>query len=96
MPINPILNGAANLGTNQVTVNATVTPIVTPRSTRRGVIIQNTGSTQVYLGGPSVSTTLGYPLPGTAGASVYIPTTAAIFGIVSSGSQAVAWLEIFD
>ena len=98
MPINPVLNGAANLGAVQVSVGTTVSPVVPARSTRRGVILQNlTGSDAVYLGTESgVSTTQGYPIQPTLYASLYIPTTAAIYGIVKTTTQTVGVLEVYD
>lgn len=98
MPLNPVLNGAAQLATAQASVKTTLTVIIGQRTSRRGVIITNiTGSDTVYLGTQAgVSTTQGYPLPATANASIYIPTTAAIYGIVATTAQTVAVLEIYD
>ncbi len=98
MALNPVLNGATALATTQVTVGTAITEIIVTRNSRRGVIIQNiTGTAIVYIGTESgVSTTVGYPLPATANASIYIPTTAAIYGIVASTPQTVGVLEIFD
>lgn len=97
MPLNPVLNGAAQIATSQVSVKTTLTPIIGPRTSRRGVIIENvTGSDTVYLGTSGSSSTTGYPLPAVANASVYIPTTAAIYGIVASTAQTVGVMEIFD
>jgi len=97
MPLNPVLNGAAQIATNQVSVKTTLTLIIGPRSSRRGVIIENvTGSDVVYVGNNGASSTAGYPIPAVANASVYIPTTAAIYGIVVTTAQTVAALEIFD
>ena len=98
MPLNPVLNGAANLATSQVSVKTTLTAIIGQRTSRRGVIIQNiTGSDIIYIGTEvGVSTTQGYPIPAVANASIYIPTTAAIYGIVASTPQTIGVLEIFD
>lgn len=97
MPLNPVLNGAANLATSQVSVKTTLTQIIGPRTSRRGVIIQNiTGSDVVYVGPNGVTTTTGYAIPATANASLYIPTTAPIYGIVATTAQTVDVLEIYD
>lgn len=98
MPLNPVLSGAAQIATNQVSVvTTTPTAIIGPRSSRRGVIIENvTGTDTVYLGTNAVTTTKGYPLPAVANASVYIPTTTAIYGIVTTSAQTVGVMEIFD
>lgn len=98
MPLNPVLNGAAQLATNQVSVKTTLTSIIGQRSSRRGVIIANiTGTDTIYIGTENgVSSTAGYPIPATANASIYIPTTAALYGIVVTTAQTVGVLEIFD
>lgn len=98
MPLNPVLNGAASVATNQVSVKTTLTPIIGQRSSRRGVVISNiTGSDTVYVGTEAGTTTsAGYPIPAVANASVYIPTTAPLYGIVATTAQTVGILEIFD
>ena len=83
--------------TNQVSVANTETLIVAANPTRRAVIITNLGTTAVYLGNSTgVTTGNGDLLPGIVGASVTIPTTAAIYGIAATGSQSVSFLEITD
>lgn len=98
MPLNPVLSGAAQLATSQVSVKTTLTPIIGQRSSRRGVIVSNiTGSDTIYVGTEAGATTsAGYPIPAVANASVYIPTTAPIYGIVTTTAQTVGVLEIFD
>ena len=97
MPLNPVLSGAAQIATNQVSVKTTLTLLIGARSSRRGVIIENiTGSDTVYIGNSGSSSTSGYPLPAVANASIYIPTTAALYGIVSTTTQTVGVLEIYD
>lgn len=89
-------NGAANLATNQVSVTNAATAIVAARAGRRAVMIINHGTTAVYIGGASVTTANGLFLTGTAGAAVSIPTTAAVYGIVSTGTQTVSYIEVYD
>jgi hypothetical protein len=57
------------------------------------VTIINHGTTAVYLGTGTITTSNGALLVGTAGASVTIVTTDAVKGIVASGSQAVSYIE---
>jgi hypothetical protein len=85
----------ANFATSQATVGVTATIIVAQRSGRDTVVIENTGTTAVYLGNSAVSTTNGLLLPGVVGASVALETTDAVYGIVASGTQVVAAVENF-
>lgn len=98
MALNPVLSGAAQIATGQVSVGTTVEIIVSPRSSRRGIIIENlTGTDKVYIGTENGATTTGgYQIPAVANASIYVPTTAAVYGIVASTAQTVAYLEIYD
>ena len=88
--------GADNIATNQVSITSAATAIVAARSTRRSVLIINHGTTDVYIGGASVTTSTGILLAGTEGAAIGIGTTAAVYGIVASGSQTVSYIEVYD
>lgn len=88
--------GASTLATTQVTVNSTATQIVAARTGRDAVIIVNLGTTDVYIGVSGVTTSTGLLLLGTKGAAVSIPTTAAVYGIVGAGTQAVSVMEVYD
>ncbi len=81
--------------TSQVSVASTAggTQLVGADSARSGVLIINTGTTVVYLGGSGVTTSTGVFLAGSAGAAVAFATTAPIFGITASGNQTVSILE---
>lgn len=87
--------GAANIATSQVTANATATQLAAQRTGRGAITIMNLGTTPVYLGAAGVTASTGILLPGTAGASVTIPTSAAVFGVASTGTQGVAVLETY-
>lgn len=95
--VSAVSRAADGLATNQVTVATTVggTQIIPARIGRSAVTITNFGTTDVYLGNSGVTTTTGSLLVGTKGASVTIPTSAAIFGIVATGTQAVSYTETF-
>jgi hypothetical protein len=83
--------------TNQVSVQGTPTQIVPANSGRDAILITNTSSTAIYIGASSsVSTSNGHYLPGTAGASVSIPTTGAIWAISSGGAVTVTYLEVVE
>lgn len=81
--------------TSQTVVATTATPIVAERSGRDTVVIENHGTTNVFLGNSGVTTSTGLLLPGVVGASVAIETTEAIYGIVGTGTQAVSSIENF-
>lgn len=79
------------LTTGQVSVAATATLIVAARTSGGAVTIINGGTVDVFLGGATVTTTTGVLLPGTKGASVTLPTQAAIYGIVGTGTEPVSY-----
>jgi hypothetical protein len=86
--------GSTTIATNQVTVGATSTLIVAQRTGRRAVLVTNHGTVDVYVGVTGLTTGNGFLLKGIAGATVSIPTAAAIYGITGS-SQAVSFMEVF-
>ena len=97
MSLNISQSGAANFNTKQVTITTSATVIVPANSSRRGVIITNTGTTDVYIGKDNALTTsIGDLLAGVKGAFVSIPTTSQVYGIVGSGSQVVSYMEVYD
>ena len=81
--------------TAQVTVGTTPTLISAARDGTDDVTIVNFGTTQVFIGNANVTVSNGFPIPGVVGASLTIPATTAIYGIVASGTQAVAVLATF-
>ena len=81
--------------TSQVSASGTATQLVAANSSRSGLQIINTGTTDVYLGESGVTTSTGHLLTGTKGASVSFTTTQAVYGINSGGSQTVTILETF-
>ena len=89
------ITGTGSIASNQVSVTTTSGAIVSSRTGRRSLLIVNHGTTDVYLGTGTVTTSNGLLLKGTAGASVSIPTSAAVNGIVGSGTQTVSYLEVF-
>lgn len=86
-----------------VSVGNTAT-LIKAAGARKAVIIRNigTGSGQtVYIGGSGVTTAIGMPLNNGTGSSkmgdvLTIEGSAAIYGIVTSGTQAVRVLELHD
>jgi hypothetical protein len=90
-----VKNLNANFATSQATVATTATLIVAQRSGRDTVVVENTGTTAVYLGNSGVTTSNGLLLPGVVGASVALETTDAVYGVVASGTQVVCAVENF-
>ena len=80
--------------TNQQTVGATAIQIAPMRIGRKTILIQQTGTVAVYIGGDaSVSTTSGFPLIGTAGVTLALDTEAPIWAI-SATSGTISVMEI--
>lgn len=79
--------------TSQATIATTPTQIVAARAGRDSVVIEQTGTTKVYIGDLNVTTSTGLLLPGVEGASISLETTDAVYGIVASGTQVVCALE---
>jgi len=93
-PIPMISGGTSNLATGQVTITTAATQIVAARAGRSSVMVQNLGTTDVWIG-PANTVTVGNGilLVGTKGATLTIPTQGALWGIVQTGTQAVAFSE---
>ena len=94
MPINPVLNGAQNIATGQVTVNTTATLVLTRRATRRSIGILNTGTTTIYIGVAGVSATTGHQLP--SGSFIGLPATAEVWAISVTSAGTVTYVEAYD
>ena len=87
--------GSNAFATNQVSVAATATVVAAARAGRKAITITNTGTTDVYVGGASVTTSNGTLLAGIKGASLTINTQAAVSAIVASGTQTVSYVETY-
>jgi hypothetical protein len=82
--------------TTQATVTTTAAVIVAARRGRDSVTLQNHGTTDVFIGATDDVTTLtGFLLPGTKGASITVPATTDIYGIVGAGTQVISVLDTF-
>lgn len=89
--------GTGSLATSQASApTGTSAQIVAARAGRQAVTITNiTGAQQVYVGASGVTATTGALIPATVGASITIPTSAAIFAISLTAAQTVSILETF-
>lgn len=89
-----VSKGSNSFATAQVSVATSATQIVAARANRGSVKITNLGTNDVYIGVAGVTTTTGDLLPGTKGASIVVPTNAAVFGIAAA-AQNVSVMEVF-
>jgi len=87
--------GTGSIANAQVSVTSSSAQVVPARAGRRSLVIVNHGTTDVFLGTGTVTTANGLYLKGTSGASVSIPTSAAVNGIVASGTQTISYMEVF-
>jgi len=85
-----------SLATNQVSIASAAATVIVNVNTNRteGVLIVNHSSENVYLGSSAVTSGTGILLRGVAGTAVTLPTTSAVYGIVSSTGQTVSYIEI--
>jgi hypothetical protein len=94
-PLRTIGTGTAALATAQASVTTTPGVIVAARAGRESVTIEQLGTTAVWIGPTGVSPTNGALLPGVVGASITLPTAAAIFAVTAAGSQSVSVIELY-
>jgi hypothetical protein len=88
--------GASGFATSQVNVGTTATLLANGRDTRKAILItvDTAATTPVYVGGSTVTTSTGFRL--NAGDAMELNTTAAVYGIVSSGTVKVYVVEEYD
>jgi hypothetical protein len=78
--------------TGQVSVTNAVTQIIAGNGSRQGILITNNGSVTVFLGGNQVTASTGQALP--AGSTVALPVDSPVYGITSSSSSTVTFIEV--
>ena len=83
------------LVTGQVTVASTATLIVAARVGRASVMITNLGATDIYCGPAGVTSTTGDLIVAGRGSGKVFDGGAEIWGVASSGSQAVSYAEAY-
>lgn len=72
-----------HISTGQISVGTSPAQIV-PQGLRQSVDITVDGAVKCYLGGPTVSTTTGFPLQAVAGATKTIPSSSAVYAVCAS------------
>ena len=87
-----------NYSNGSTTVGTTPTLICTVDPESSGVILQNTGSAAIYVGGPNVTTSgtyTGISLTNTSSPVVFFPSIGGvqhgIYGVVATGTQTISW-----
>lgn len=91
--VQPVTRVGATMNTNQVTVGSTSTLILAANTNRKRLILINMGTTNVFLGNVGVTIGTGQLLLGIAGYVIPLYFTGAVYGIVGTGTQTIAYLE---
>lgn len=95
IPVDVPNAGAPTAAFGQQSCTNSATLIAALRSTRRAILVLNLdASAKVYLGNSDVTSSTGLALP--AGASISLPWTGACYGITSTGSVNVSFVEVYD
>ena len=91
---------ASSFNTGQTSVGSSATLIVGQNTGRKAVVITNLGTVAIYISsgtnataGQNCTVAAGQLLPGVVGASISIPSTSAVWGISSGGTQSVSFLD---
>jgi hypothetical protein len=86
--------GHSSVATGQVSVTTTSTQVVAARTGRQKLILSVGAANTCAFGNTGVTTTTGFPLQPTAGASVTLDTGAAIFAACSA-TTTISYIEEF-
>lgn len=96
LPVQVTSGGTSDqISPGQVSVTTSATQIVAARSGRSSVVITTAGTDTVYIGTSAVTTTTGIPLYNVQGASITLDTSAAVYGIATTTTTVVGYLEIY-
>lgn len=88
--------GAPNLATSQASVTTGNISVASARALRRSITITNvTGTSAAFCGNTGVTTSTGAYLGATAGSSITLNTTAAVFCTVAATTQTVTVAETY-
>jgi hypothetical protein len=87
--------GNPTLTVGQITCATTATQIASARAGRKGIEVTMLGTGDAYLGASGVTTAAGHLLLGTKGTSKSLPSSAALYCIVASGTQVVSYVEVY-
>lgn len=84
--------GSDAIATGQVAAGTTAVRVVDARIGRSSVDVTVDGAVKCYLGGPTVTTTTGFPLQAVAGATKTIANTAPVW-IVCASAVTVGFMD---
>lgn len=88
--------GAPNIATAQASVTTGNISVASARALRRAITVTNvTGTSAIYCGNTGVTTSTGAYLGATAGSSITLNTTAAVFCTVAATTQTVTAVETY-
>lgn len=91
--VQPITRVGATLNTSQISVGSTSTLIIAANANRKRLVLINMGTTNVFIGNIGVTIGTGQLLLGIAGYVIPLYFTGAVYGIVGTGTQTIAYLE---
>lgn len=89
-----VSKGGAGIATAQVAVSTAATLVAAARAGRQAVTITSTSAVVFYVGVTGVTTATGHYVAAAAGASITIPTAAAVYAVGAS-ALTVTVLETF-
>lgn len=84
---------SGTLNTGQVAVGPSATLVLAANPSRRRLVITNTSTVAVYVGGSGVTTSTGQYMAGIPGFPLVIYHTGAVYAVSSSGTQTVSYQE---
>lgn len=87
--------GSPSFATNQTVVSTSATLLIEARNGRRGVLITNLSTKDVWIGNDTVTNSTGALLLGTRGTALFVPTQSAIYAIVDSATATVGIMETY-
>lgn len=87
--------GGGTLNTNQVSIGTTSTLLVAARTGRQKVIVTVNAAVACAFGNTGVTTATGFPLQPTAGATITLDTSAAIYGACGTAATTVGFVELY-
>lgn len=87
--------GSDELSTGQVAISATAI-IVAARAGRGSVVLVNdTGTAEMFFGPAGVTTANGIYMPAVKGASLSLDTSAAVHGVSAGAAQTISFAETY-
>lgn len=94
-------HGQDSIATSAAVSVGVAATLIKAATNRRAIIVRNNGARPVFIGGSGVTTANGMPLNpnptvGQAGDSITLEGSAAVYGIVGTGTVEVRYIELTD